>query len=179
MLDRDRGRPARARACALQPPLYSSTATLNSFFSRPSLSGAPRRLLAVDSATQLSLLALSPHVSNTPAISIRICAVVCDGSAQASSFSVCARFRCSTLLFQASFSIFALPCAIKFEVFLCVLSTNYDSGFRVGSLDLFAISTFVVNAHVHVHVGSASDSHSAILNAGCDGLGHHCTFSNF
>ena len=90
-----------------------------------------------------------------------------------------ARFRCSALLFQASYSIFALPCAVKFEVSLCVLSANYGGGFRVCSLDLFAISTFVVNAHVHVHVGLASSSHSAILNAGCDGLGHHYIFSNF
>ena len=56
---------------------------------------------------------------------------------------------------------------------------NYGGGFRVGSLDQFAISTFVVNAHVHVHVDLASGSHSAILNAGYDRLGHHCTVSNF
>ena len=92
---------------------------------------------------------------------------------------MCARFRCSALLFQASFSIFALPCAVKFEVSLCIISANYGGGFRVGSLDLFVISTFVVNAMAYVHVGSASGSHSAILNAGCDGLEHHCKFSSF
>ena len=72
-----------------------------------------------------------------------------------------------------------MPCAVKSEVSLCILSVNYGGGYRIGSLNLFVISTFVVNAHVHVHVGLAFSSHSAILNAGCNGLGHHCTFSSF
>ena len=97
---------------------------------------------------------------------------------QPSLFSVCARFRSSALLFQASFSFFELPCAVKSEVSLCILSANYGGGFRVGSIHVFAISTILVNAHVHVHVGSASGSHSAILNAGYDGLEHHCTVSS-
>ena len=91
---------------------------------------------------------------------------------------MCARFRSSALLFQESFSFFALLCAVKSEVSLCILFANYGGGFRVGSIHVFAISTVLVNAHVHVHVGSASDFHSAILNVGCDGLGHHCTVSS-
>ena len=91
---------------------------------------------------------------------------------------MCARFRCSTLLFQASYLIFALPCAVKFEVSFCVLSANYRGGFRVGSIHVFAISTVLVYAIIHVHVGLASGSHSAILNVGCDGFGHHCIVSS-
>ena len=104
--------------------------------------------------------------------------MVCDGKGQPSFFFVCARFRSTALLFQASFLFFALPCAVKSEVCLCILSANYDGGFRVGSIHVFAISTVLVNAIVHIHVGLASGSHSTILNAGCDGLGHHCTVSN-
>ena len=118
----------------------------------------------------------SLFTSLTP-ISIRIWVVVCEGSAQPFFFSVCARFRSTALLFQASFSFFVLPCAVKSQVSLCILSANYGNGFRNGSIHVFAISTVLVNAHVHVHVGSAFGSHSAILNAGCDGLGHHCTVS--
>ena len=90
---------------------------------------------------------------------------------------MCARFRSTTLLFQASFSFFAFPCAVRSEVSLCILFANYGGGFRASSIHVFAISTVLVNAHVHVHVGLASGSHSAILNVGCDGLGHHCTVS--
>ena len=71
-----------------------------------------------------------------------------------------------------------LPCAVKSEVSLCILSANYSGGFRVGSIHVFTISTVLVNAHVHVHVDSASGSHSAILNAESDRLGHHCIVSN-
>ena len=46
---RGRGRPACARAAAVAP-LSSSAATLKFFFSRPPLSGAPRRTLLVDAA---------------------------------------------------------------------------------------------------------------------------------
>ena len=129
------GRPARARAYALRPPLYSSAATLNPIFSRPPLNGAPRRLLA---ATQLLLLALSLHISDTPAISVRICTMVCDGSTQPSLFSLCARFRSSALLFQASFSFFALPCAVKSEVSLCIVSANDGCGFHSCVCDLYS-----------------------------------------
>ena len=160
---------------AFRPPLNSSAATLNPFFSCPTFSGAPHRLLAVDAAIELSLLALFLHVSDTPAISVCICAVVCDGSVQP---SLCARFWSRALLFQASFSFFALLCVVKSKVSLCILSANYGGGFRVGSIHVFAISIVLVNAHVHVHVGSASGSHRAILNTGCDGLGHHCTVSS-
>ena len=90
---------------------------------------------------------------------------------------MCARFWCSAFLFQASRSIFALPCGLKFEICLCVLSANYRCGFRVGSIHMFAISTALVYAIIHVHVGLASGSHSTILNAGCDRLGHHCIVS--
>ena len=48
----------------------------------------------------------------------------------------------------------------------------------VASIQVFAFSIVLVDAIAHVHVYSASGSHSAILNAGCDGLGHHCTLSN-
>ena len=62
---RGRGWVARARSNALQAPIYSTAAILNLFFSRPPLSGAPRRLLVVDAATQLLLLALSPLLALT------------------------------------------------------------------------------------------------------------------
>ena len=43
---------------------------------------------------------------------------------------------------------------------------------------MFMISIVLVNAIAHVHVYWASSSHSPILNAGCNGLGHHCTISD-
>ena len=98
---------------------------------------------------------------------------------RATFFIICVR---KVLVLHAvvsgKFFIFALPCAVKSEVSLCILSANYGGGFRVGSIHEFVISIVLVNAHVHVHVGSASGSHSAILNASCNGLGHHCTVSS-
>ena len=92
---------------------------------------------------------------------------------------MCARFRSTPLLLQESLLFFALHCAINSEVCLCILCAHYSGGFRVGSIHIFAFSLVLVNAIIHVYVYLASGSHSAIFNAGCDGLGSIVQFPLF
>ena len=147
-----------------------------SLFLPPPLSGAPRRTLVVDAASNF-LCRCSALASLKPCHLCSTCFWCSLRREHFSFFSVCARFRSPPLLLQASFSFFALHCALNCEVCLCILSANYGGGFRVCSIHVFAFSIVLVNAIVHVHVYLAFGSHSAILNAGCDGLGHHCTVS--
>ena len=105
--------------------------------------------------------------------------VVCDGSAHFTFFSVCAQFRSTPLLLHASLLFFALHCALNSQVCLCILCAYYGGGFRVGSIHVFSLLLVLVNAIVHVHVYLPSGSHSATLNAGCDGLGPIVQFPLF
>ena len=112
------------------------------------------------------LLPFSTYVSNTLAISIQ--AFVLWFATRAHNFPhfLCAQgFAIGRCSLRQVFSIFALPCAIMTKVSICMLSANYGDGFAF----VFFIclrsrvqNRFVVNAHVHVHVGSASgfDSYS-------------------
>ena len=92
---------------------------------------------------------------------------------------MCARFGSTPLLLQASLLFSSLHCALNSEVCLCILCAHYGGGFRVGSIHVFAFSSVLVNAIVHVHVYLASSSHIAILNVGCEGLGPIVQFALF
>ena len=110
------------------------------------------------------LLPLSAYVSDTPAISVHAFVLWFATIAHIFPHFLCVQGsaigRCSL---RQEFSISTLPCALRSEVSICMLSANYGSGFAFVffiCLQSRVQNRFVVNAHVHVHVGSASGSHS-------------------
>ena len=110
------------------------------------------------------LLPLSAYVSDTLAISVHAFVLWFVMGAHHFPHFLCAQGsivgRCSL---RQVFSIFALPCALTSEDSICMLSANCGSGFAFVffiCLRSWIQNRLVVNAHVHVHIGSAFGSHS-------------------
>ena len=127
---RSRGQPAHARADAVAP-ICSTAATLNPFFSRPPLSGAPHCALVVD-ATGTFSCRCSALVSTLKPCHLCSIHFWCSSRQEhAFLFPFCVRKvpgYCA--LVSGKFSFFALHCALNSEVCFpfCFRTTAVDLG---------------------------------------------------